>query len=147
MAESFNSVLNGIHSMPVNAIVSFTFYRLVAWFNEGHSQAMALQSNNQKWAPKPKKHLDKAKERAATHDVNCFDHNTGKYQVTERGGTTSDGEVHQGVILWYLVISHADVAKLGSTTFLVLIMLQHLSIATLPTRPRYHGSSVLTALY
>ena len=54
---------------------------------------------------------------------------------------------HQGVILWYLVISHADVGKPGSTTSLVLIMLQHLSIATLPTRPRYRGSSVLTALY
>ena len=54
---------------------------------------------------------------------------------------------HQGVILWYLVISHADVGKPGSTTFLVLIMLQHLSIATLPTRPRYHGSSVLSAFY
>jgi hypothetical protein len=46
-----------------------------------------------KWAPKPKKHLEKAKERAATHDVRCFDHNTSKYQVMERGGTTSDGEV------------------------------------------------------
>jgi len=93
MAESFNSVLKGIRAMPINAIVSFTFYRLVAWFNERHAQAMALQSNNQKWAPKPKKHLDKAKERAATHDVNCFDHSIGKYQVTERGGTMSDGEV------------------------------------------------------
>ena len=93
MVESFNSVLKGIRAMHVNAIVSFIFYRLVAWFNDRHAQAMALQSNNQKWAPKPKKHLDKAKERAATHDVDCFDHNTGKYQVTERGGTMSDGEV------------------------------------------------------
>ena len=66
MAESFNSVLKGIRAMPINAIVSFTFYRLVAWFNERHTQAMALQSNNQKWAPKPKKHLDNAKERVAT---------------------------------------------------------------------------------
>ena len=93
MVESFNSVLKGIRAMPVNAIVSFTFYRLVAWFNDRHAQAMALQSNNQKWAPKPNKHLDKAKERAVTHDVDCFDHSTGKYQVTERGGRTSDGEV------------------------------------------------------
>jgi hypothetical protein len=93
MAESFNSVLKGICAMPVNAIVSFTFYRLVAWFNERHAQAMAHQSNKHKWAPKPKKHLNKAKERAATYDVDCFDHNTGKYQVTERGGTTSDGEI------------------------------------------------------
>ena len=42
MAESFNSVLKGIHAMPVNAIVSFSFYRLVAWFNDRHAQAMAL---------------------------------------------------------------------------------------------------------
>jgi hypothetical protein len=42
MAESFNSVLKGIRAMPVNAIVSFTFYRLVAWFNERHTHAMAL---------------------------------------------------------------------------------------------------------
>ena len=54
---------------------------------------------------------------------------------------------HQGVILWYLVIFHADVGEPDSTTFLVLVMLQHLSIATLPTRPRYRGSLVLIALY
>jgi hypothetical protein len=42
MAESFNSVLKGIRAMPVNAIVSFTFYRLVAWFNDRYSEAMAL---------------------------------------------------------------------------------------------------------
>jgi hypothetical protein len=69
MVESFNSVLKGIRAMPVNAIVSFTFYRLVAWFNYRHAQALALRSNNQKWAPKAKKHLDRAKEMAATHDV------------------------------------------------------------------------------
>jgi transposase-like protein len=42
MAESFNSVLKGIRAMPVNAIVSFTFYKLVAWFNDRYLEAMAL---------------------------------------------------------------------------------------------------------
>jgi transposase-like protein len=42
MAESFNSVLKGICGMPVNAIVTFTFYRLVAWFNDRHVQAKAM---------------------------------------------------------------------------------------------------------
>jgi hypothetical protein len=37
-------------------------------------------------------HLAKAKERARTHDVECYDHITGKYVVTQMGGTTSDGE-------------------------------------------------------
>jgi hypothetical protein len=42
MIEPFNSVLKGIRAMPINAIISFTFYRLVAWFNDRYSQAMAL---------------------------------------------------------------------------------------------------------
>uniref|UniRef100_K3ZDK6 SWIM-type domain-containing protein n=1 Tax=Setaria italica TaxID=4555 RepID=K3ZDK6_SETIT len=40
-------------------------------------------------------HLDKAKERAATHEVICFDLGTGNYQVEQRGGTTSDGKVRE----------------------------------------------------
>jgi hypothetical protein len=36
MAESFNKLLLGIRGMPVNAIVQFTFYKLVAWFNDRH---------------------------------------------------------------------------------------------------------------
>ena len=42
---------------------------------------------------KTKAHLEKANERAGTHEVTCFDHTTGTYQVEHRGGTTSDGEV------------------------------------------------------
>jgi hypothetical protein len=93
VAESFNSVLMGIRAMPVNTIVSFTFYRLVAWFNKRYLEAIALQSKNQLWAPKPMCHLGKAEDRVCTHEVKCFDHTTGKYEVTGRGGTTSDGDV------------------------------------------------------
>jgi hypothetical protein len=44
MDESFNSVLKGIHGMPVNAIVTFTLYRLVAWFNDIHTHTKAMQT-------------------------------------------------------------------------------------------------------
>ena len=93
MAESFNSVLKGIRGMPVNAIVTFTFYRLVAWFNDRHAQAKAMQTRGQRWAPKPTSHLNNAKERAHRHEVQCFDEELGKYEVTTLGGITSDGEV------------------------------------------------------
>jgi hypothetical protein len=79
--------------MPINAIISFTFYRLVAWFNDRYLEAMALQSKNQLGTPKPMRHLGKAEDRARTHEVKCFDHMTEKYEVTERCGTTSDGDV------------------------------------------------------
>ena len=51
MSASFNSVLKGIRDMPVNAIISLTFYSLVAWFNDRHAQALQLQSSNHKWVP------------------------------------------------------------------------------------------------
>jgi hypothetical protein len=93
MAESFNSMLKGIRGMPVNSIVTFTFYRLVAWFNERHTHAKAMQTRGQRWAPKPIAHLNNAKERANRHEVQCFDEELGKYEVTTMGFTTSDGEV------------------------------------------------------
>uniref|UniRef100_K3YDF2 MULE transposase domain-containing protein n=1 Tax=Setaria italica TaxID=4555 RepID=K3YDF2_SETIT len=79
----------GIRGMPVNAIVKFTFYRLVAWFNERHAKAEALQSARERWAKKPKRHLSIANERASTHEVQCFDLGTGTYQVEHRGRTTT----------------------------------------------------------
>jgi hypothetical protein len=42
---------------------------------------MQLQSDGKRWAPKAEAHLEKANERAATHEVYCFDHATGRYEV------------------------------------------------------------------
>jgi len=71
--------------MPINSIVAFSFSRLVAWFNKRHELALQLQSSNQLWPDKPSAHLAKAKDKAHTHEEECFDHATGKYQVTELG--------------------------------------------------------------
>jgi hypothetical protein len=52
-----------------------------------------MQTRGQRWAPKPTAHLNNAKERANRQEVQCFDEELGKYEVTTMGGTTSDGEV------------------------------------------------------
>ena len=65
--------------MPVNAIIQFTIYKLVAWFNDRHAHALKLRSDRKIWAPKPKAHLEKTNERAGTHEVTCFDHATRTY--------------------------------------------------------------------
>ena len=65
--------------MPVNAIVQFTFYKLVAWFNDRHAHVLKLRSDGEIWVLKPKAYLEKANERAGTHEVTCFDHATGTY--------------------------------------------------------------------
>uniref|UniRef100_K4A1T2 SWIM-type domain-containing protein n=1 Tax=Setaria italica TaxID=4555 RepID=K4A1T2_SETIT len=98
MVESFNKLLLGTRGMPMNAIVEFTFYRLVAWFNERHAKAEALQGAGERWAEKPKRHLSITNERASTHEVQCFDLGTGTYQVKHRDGTTSDGEIRESRI-------------------------------------------------
>jgi hypothetical protein len=36
-----SSVLKGIRGMSVN-VITFTFYRLVVWFNDRHAQAKAM---------------------------------------------------------------------------------------------------------
>jgi hypothetical protein len=52
-----------------------------------------MQTRGQRWAPKPTSHLNNAKERAHRHEVQCFDEELGKYEVTTLGDITSDGEV------------------------------------------------------
>jgi len=54
---------------------------------------MALQSKGELLPSKSKRHLNNTKGWAHTHEVRCFDLNTGKYDVTERGSTMYDGEV------------------------------------------------------
>lgn len=95
MAESFNGLLLGIRGMPVNAIVSYTFYKFVAFFNDRHAKARELQSRGVRWPKNPTQHPNKAKERGHTHEVVCFDHTSGTYEVVQRGGTTSDGEIRE----------------------------------------------------
>ena len=67
----------------------------MAWFNDRHSHALKLRSDGEIWASKPKADIEKANERAGTHEVTCFDHATGTYQIEHRGGTMSNGEVRE----------------------------------------------------
>jgi hypothetical protein len=49
MAEPFNSVLKGIRGMLVNVIVTFTFYKLMAWFNDSESRQEGVNRRNLKF--------------------------------------------------------------------------------------------------
>uniref|UniRef100_K3XRS8 MULE transposase domain-containing protein n=1 Tax=Setaria italica TaxID=4555 RepID=K3XRS8_SETIT len=125
MAKSFNKLLLGIHAMLVNAIIQFTFYKPVAWFNDRHAYALKLQSVGEKWPPKPKEHLEKAKERTGTHEVTCFDLATGTYQVEHRDGTTSDGEVRDSRMhVYHFLCSHL-VATARHRNFDIESMIPH----------------------
>jgi hypothetical protein len=121
--------------MPVNAIVIFNFYKLNEFFNERHAKALESQSAGHRWGWKARKHITKALERAYTHEATCFDHETGSYEVVQRGGTTSDGEVRESRRHVVVIDDfHALVVDQGNTTFHVLIWWQRATIATLVGR-------------
>jgi hypothetical protein len=98
MDESFNKLLLGIVWYACERYRAIHFYKLVAWFNDRHTHALQLQSEGKIWAPTQMAHLEKARERAGTHEVICFDHAIGGYEVKHTGGTTSDGEVRESRI-------------------------------------------------
>ena len=59
--------------------------------------------------------MQKEKERAGTHEVTCFDHATGSYEVKHTGGTTSDGEVRESRIHVVVVDVLPPIACHGGT--------------------------------
>jgi hypothetical protein len=140
MAESFNSVLKGIRVMPVNVIVSFTFYRLVPWFNE----RMLKQGNYRVIIRNGQLNLRstlRRQRKGLAHMTSSVLTKT-PASTRSRKGVVQRQKVrssYQGVILCSLVIFRADVGDQGSTTLRVLIILQQLGIATLTTRPSTVG--------
>lgn len=147
MAESFNKFLLGIRGMPLNTIVQFTFYKLIAWFNDRHDHPLKSWSDGEIWPPKPKEHLEKAIERASTHEVTCFDHATGTYQVEHRGGTMSDGEVQESRM--HVVILQNFTCTCGKPRqyhFLCSHLVVAADITTMISRAGYLTSLVSTCL-
>jgi hypothetical protein len=124
IAKSFNSVLKGICAMPMNAIVSFTFYRLVACL----TRDMLKQWNYRVIIRNGHLNLRSTLRRQRKG----LQHMTSSVLTTTPASTRSRKGVvqrqmvrvgHQEVILWSLVIFHADVGEQGSTTLCVLIIL------------------------
>jgi len=103
-------------------------------FNSKHEATVKLHNKGDLLPSKPNEHLNDAKGFAHTHEVRLFDISTGKYEVTERGGTMSDGEVRPPrKYVVFCQIFHAHVGDRGSTTFHALITLQQRATAIFPT--------------
>jgi hypothetical protein len=108
---------------------------------------MKLRSDGEIWAPKAKAHLEKANERASTHEVTCFDHTTGTYQVEHRGGTMSNGEVRESRMhVAVLQDFTCTCGKLRQYHFLCSHLVVQLCITTIILRAGYRMSSVSTRL-
>nr|AAN04209.1 Putative retroelement [Oryza sativa Japonica Group]ABG65916.1 transposon protein, putative, Mutator sub-class [Oryza sativa Japonica Group] len=91
MAEQFNSVLVGVHKLPVTAIVSFTFMKCNDYFVNRHDEALKRVQLGQRWSTKVDSKMKVQKSKANKHTARCFDKQKKTYEVTERGGITRGG--------------------------------------------------------
>ena len=66
MAEIFNKVLKGIRSLPVSAILAFTFMKCNVYWLERSDAAMELLSKNERW-PKVVKETIELNRRRSLH--------------------------------------------------------------------------------
>jgi hypothetical protein len=97
MTEIFNSLLRGVRSLPVTAIVSFTFYKCNEWFMKCLVDAQIVQRDHSDYvvAPNIYRDIKRYETRAQGMHATCFNIKARKYEFLEGGGMTSGGEHHR----------------------------------------------------
>jgi hypothetical protein len=103
LTEIFNSILRGVRSLPVTAIMSFTFYKCNEWFVKCLVDTQMVQRHHSDYVVALNIYLDtkRYKTRAQGMHATFFDIQARKYKVLKGGGTTSGGE-HRGA-KWFAV--------------------------------------------
>jgi hypothetical protein len=77
-AEIMNYVFKGIRKLPVTAIVMETFYKLNCY----HVRYKAASEIREKqWSDVVTEKMERRRNKAATHEVTCYNFNEGVYQV------------------------------------------------------------------
>ena len=102
MAECFNNVIKGVRSLPVTAIVEYTFQKMNEYFlNYSKLTAKRIAGKNKrkkafKYPPKIDKWMTYQTFKADTLAVEEFDNTNMVYQVVEPGGITQSGVQYGG---------------------------------------------------
>lgn len=94
-AEIMNSLLMGCRSLPVTAILCFTFYRCNQWFVDRFARACHMYSKGRDWPARVESMIEFTKAKANRQTATCFDRATNTYEVLEAGGTNTGGEDRQ----------------------------------------------------
>ena len=89
LSECFNGVLKGAHSLPITALVKFTFFKLVSYFNDRCAKIQDQLSSGEVYSKYAMAILLRCREKAKGHTVTRFDCNRGVFDIRTRPNLSS----------------------------------------------------------
>ena len=98
LSECFNGVLKGARSLPITALVKFTFFKLVSYFDDHHAKIQDQLSFGKVYRKYAMDILLRCREKAKGHTVTRFDRNRGVFDIRTRpnlGSSYRDDHTHQ----------------------------------------------------
>ena len=98
MSEGINNVLKGIHSLPVSAIIEFTFYKCNFFSIDRWTKAQADIDDKQVCGAEAAKQLEKGGLKSAGQTGVLFDPTSLVYEVKSANSTTVGGETSSGSV-------------------------------------------------
>ena len=84
--ECFNGVLKGAHSLPITAMVKYTWFKLNSYFDDHHNKSIAQLNSRQKWTKYALDIFMRNKAKAKHHRVTRLSAQQQSYQVDTTHG-------------------------------------------------------------
>ena len=101
ISECFNGVLKGARSLPIMAMVKYTWFKLNAYFDKCHNKSIAQLNSRKKWCKYALDIFMRNKAKAKHHRVIRLSAQQQSYQVDtlHNPGTARHGDHTHGVNL------------------------------------------------
>lgn len=93
LSECFNGVLKGARSLPITALVKFTFFKLVSYFDDRRAKIQDQLSSGEAYSKYAMDILLRCREKAKGHTVIRFDRIRGVFDLRTRPNL---GSSHRG---------------------------------------------------
>ena len=144
MSEGINNVLKGVRSLPISAIIEFTFYKCNFFSIDRWTKAQADIDDKQVWGAEAAKQLEKGGLKSAGHTGVLFDPTSLVYEVKSANSTIVGGETSSGRV------RKVDLSAVTCTC--ALPQLSHMPCSHMITACRirrvdYHSEKYLSPIY
>ena len=84
LSVCFNGVLKGARSLPIIALVKFTFFKLVSYFDDHRAKIQDQLSSGEVYSKYAMDILLRCREKAKGHTITRFDRNRGVFDIRTR---------------------------------------------------------------
>uniref|UniRef100_A0A2N9F1B3 SWIM-type domain-containing protein n=1 Tax=Fagus sylvatica TaxID=28930 RepID=A0A2N9F1B3_FAGSY len=104
LVECFNGVLKGSRSLPITAMVKFTFFKLANYFDDRRAKIQDQLNSGEVFSKYAMDKFNRCRAKAGGHTVTMFDRNLGVFEIrtspnlgsSYRGDHTHQIRLHEG---------------------------------------------------